>query len=177
MPCRRRIGPEVLLAAPSPRRLLLWLTFAGSCAGAQAQTCLQPALLHQRRDEATLQRLEQAWSLAFLTGDSEFERCLLAPDFTEIMSNGAIKFLADELALARANRGAQRPIPPLPKAKVLIYGNVAVAYGRANGTAPDGSARVHWYSDDYVWRDGAWHVLFAQQTVAAVPSPLRVPPG
>jgi len=69
-----------------------------------------------------VQRLEEAWSLAFLTGDTEFERCLLAPDFTEIMSNGEIKFLADELALARANFGAQRPIPPLPKAKVLIYG-------------------------------------------------------
>lgn len=169
MPCRRRTEPEVLLAAPFPCRLLLGLTLAGSGAGAQADTCLQPALLHQRQDEATVQRLEEAWSLAFLRGDTEFERCLLAPDFTEIMSNGEIKFLADELALARANLGAQRPIPPLPKAKVLIYGNVAVAYGRSNGTAPDGSAHLHWYSDDYVWRDGAWHVIFAQQTAAAAP--------
>jgi|HubBroStandDraft_3_1064219.scaffolds.fasta_scaffold14540_2 hypothetical protein len=169
MPSRRRTESEVLLAAPFRCRLLLGLTLAGSCAAPQAHTCLQPALLHQRQDEATVQRLERAWSLAFLKGDSEFERCLLAPEFTEIMSNGEIKFLADELTLARANLGAQRPIPPLPKAKVLMYGNVAVAYGRSNGTAPDGHVHVHWYSDDYVWRDGAWHVLFAQQTAATAP--------
>jgi hypothetical protein len=169
MACRRRTEPEVLLASPFRSRLLLGLTLAGSCAGVQANTCLQPALLHQRQDEATVQRLEEAWSLAFVRGDTEFERCLLAPAFTEIMSNGEIKFLADELALARANRDAQRAILPLPKAKVLIYGNVAVAYGRSHGTAPDGSVHPHWYSDDYVWRDGAWHVIFAQQTAAAEP--------
>ena len=52
--------------------------------------CLHPALAHQRRDAATIQRLEMAWTVAFLTGDTEFEACLLTGDFTEIMSNGTI---------------------------------------------------------------------------------------
>jgi len=59
MACRRRTEPEVLLASPFRSRLLLGLTLAGSCAGVQANTCLQPALLHQRQDEATVQRLEE----------------------------------------------------------------------------------------------------------------------
>ena len=46
------------------------------------------ALAHQRRDAGTIQRLENAWTLAYLSGDAEFEACLLTPDFTEIMANG-----------------------------------------------------------------------------------------
>ena len=47
--------------------------------------CQNLALLHQRRDAATIESLELEWTRAFLRGDTEFEECLLTPDFTEIM--------------------------------------------------------------------------------------------
>jgi hypothetical protein len=75
----------------------IWLIVFTASARAD---CARPALAHQRRDAATIQRLETAWSLAYLTGDAEFEACLLTPDFTEIMSNGSINHLHEELELA-----------------------------------------------------------------------------
>ena len=85
------------------------------------------------------------------------ERCLLASDFTEILRTGEVKFLADELYLAAKNRGKNLAIPDLPKANVLMHGNLAVAYGLS-------SSKKTRYADSYLWENGAWHVLFAQQT-------------
>lgn len=124
--------------------------------------------MHQRQDAATVRHLEDEWSLAFLRGDTEFERCLLIPKFTEIMGNGDLKFLADELDLAAKNRGKNLPIPKLPKADVLLHGNVAVAYGISSSIGADGKPRTKRFADSYLWQNGEWHVFFAQQT--------RVPP-
>jgi hypothetical protein len=73
-------------------RLLFSICFVVFTTDARAD-CARPALAHQRRDAATIQRLESAWSLAYLTGDTEFEACLLTPDFTEIVSSGSIHHL------------------------------------------------------------------------------------
>ena len=126
--------------------------------------CVHPALTHQRRDAATIQRLERAWTVAFLTGDTEFEACLLTPDFTEIMSNGTINHLADELALAQKNQGKAATTPDIPPATIHLHGNVAVAYGISAQKMIDGKPHKSYYADYYLWKNGAWHVYFAQQT-------------
>jgi hypothetical protein len=112
----------------------------------------------------TVQRLEDAWSIAFLHGDTEFMRCLLIPEFTEIMRSGALKFLPDELDMAAKNLGRNLPVPELPKANILIYQNVAVAYGVSNSVGADGKAQTRRYADSFLWRNGQWHVFFGQQT-------------
>src|SRR5882762_7696726 len=87
----------------------------------QAQiACMQPELSHQRKDVETIQQLEHAWSVAYLKGDTDFERCLISPDFTEIMRNGEMKTLTDELNFAAKNKGKNRPISELPPVTVLI---------------------------------------------------------
>ena len=80
-------------------QLLFFICLIVFAADARAD-CDRPALAHQRRDAATIQRLETAWTLAYLGGDAEFESCLLTSDFTEIMSNGSINHLSEELGLA-----------------------------------------------------------------------------
>jgi len=137
--------------------------------GFAADDCALPQLMNQREDAATIQRLEGAWTDAFLHGDTEFMRCLLLPEFTEIMRSGELKSLSDELAMAAKNRGKNLPVPELPKIAVLIYNNVAVAYGESISKGADGKPRSRWYSDSYVWEDGKWRVFFAQQTSAEVP--------
>jgi|ERR1700677_2955095 hypothetical protein len=72
---------------------------------AVAEDCQKELLLHQRRDTATIDRLERMWTLAYVHGDTDLERCILAPDFTEIMRNGHVKFLRDELRFAENNKG------------------------------------------------------------------------
>jgi hypothetical protein len=127
-------------------------------------TCNMPPLLHQRRDVATVQDLEHAWSVAYLRGDTDLERCLLASDFTEIMRTGEVKGLTDELEFAAKNQGKNPAIPDLPKSTVLIHGNVAVAYGTSTSAGADGARRRTRFADYYVWENGAWHAFFAQQT-------------
>lgn len=130
--------------------------------------CTRPVLAHQRRGAATIQRLERAWTLAFISGDTQFESCLLTPDFTEIMANGSINRLRDELELARKNKGKAVTAPSMPPITVQLHGDVAVAYGISSEKVIDGKPYRSYYADYYVWKNGAWHVYFAQQTSFAV---------
>jgi hypothetical protein len=127
-------------------------------------TCDMDALKSQQRDVPTIQRLENAWTIAYLKADTNFEECLLTKDFTEIVRSGEVKFLSDELAFARKNEGKNLPIPNLPEPTVLLHDNVAVAYGTSESTAADGKIRQTRYADYYIWENGKWHAFFAQQT-------------
>jgi hypothetical protein len=126
--------------------------------------CKQPALMHQHRDVATVLQLEDAWNSAYIRGDTDFERCLLAPSFTEILRTGDLLDLAGELELAEKNRGKNPAIPEMPQITVLLHGNLAVAYGKSSATNSDGKPQIKFYSDSYLWEHGGWHVFFAQQT-------------
>ncbi len=128
--------------------------------------CARPELANQSQDEATIVRLERAWSIAHMTGDAEFEACLLTPDFTEIRSDGKINVLSDELALAEKHKGQKADTSQLTTPTVHIHGNVAVAYGASDWKAPDGTMREFYYADYYVWENSAWHAYFGQQTIA-----------
>jgi hypothetical protein len=130
----------------------------------KANDCRFPTLAREHRDVATIQALELEWTRAYLRGDTDFEACLLTPDFTEIMRNGDIKDLAAELALAAKNKAKPLSLGDLPSGQVLLHGNVAVAYGRSTG------ARAMRYADYYVWENSHWRVYFAQQTEIATHS-------
>ena len=75
-----------------------------------------------------------------------------------------MKFLSDELALAKKNEGKSLPIPDLPEPTILLHGDVAVAYGSSQFTGADGKTRKTRYADYYLWENGSWHAFFAQQT-------------
>jgi hypothetical protein len=148
--------------------LLLGLMAPALLAQNAANKCDLPQLRNQQRDAATIERLEMAWTEAFLRGDSGFMNCLLTPDFTEIRRTGELMTLPGELALAEKNRGKDLTMPALPKIEVLLKEDVAVAYGNSMTTTPDGKKETRWYSDSYFWKDGQWHAFFAQQTAAEV---------
>ena len=128
-----------------------------------AGTCGQAVLQQEHHDAATVQALELAWSVAFLEGDTDFERCLLTPDFTEITRGGSVKRLADELALATQNRGKDLPPPPPLQIPVMIHGDVAVAYV-AVPHSKDGKMFNVYNADYYIWEGGAWRAYFSQQS-------------
>jgi hypothetical protein len=148
---------------------LLLLLPASVYARSQSEDCNFPALKDQEKNTATIQRLEQAWNEAYLHGDTNLMRCLLAPDFTEIMRSGELKTLPDELAMAEQNRGKALTMPESPKIEVLLHENAAVAYGQSFSKSKDGKPEIRWYSDTYLWKDGRWHAFFAQQTAAENP--------
>jgi hypothetical protein len=142
---------------------LVWLLLLSVPLRAQ-NNCDRSELKDEHMDVATIQRLENAWTVAFLKADANFERCLLTADFTEIMRSGEVKFLPDELEFAMKNKGKNLPIPNLPEATVLLHGNVAVAYGTSHSTGLGGKARTTRYADYYLWENETWHAFFAQQT-------------
>jgi hypothetical protein len=153
----RLVAATLALVSSTALFLESGLAYAGSCDA--------PVLLNQRRDTATIERLEQAWTQAYLSGDTQLERCILSADFTEIMRSGEIKTLKDELAFAAANLGKHLAVLQSPKGSVLLHGRVAVAYGTASLKASDGTSREMRYADYYVWdEDARWHAFFAQQT-------------
>lgn len=146
--------------------VLLWLFTAFVSAAGETNDCSFSQLKNQQKDAETIQRLEMAWTEAYLRGDAAFMSCLLAPDFTEIMRSGELKTLRDELAVAEKNRGKDLKMPELPKIRVLLHENAAVAYGVSVVKSSDGQTMTRWYSDTYLWKDGQWHAFFAQQTAA-----------
>ncbi|HEX8806659.1 MAG TPA: nuclear transport factor 2 family protein [Candidatus Aquilonibacter sp.] len=124
--------------------------------------CSQSAFTGERRNTATIARLERAWTTAFLTGDERFEACLLTPEFGEIFRDGRTGTLASELALAAKNRGKPTPAMTFPPEQITIHGDVAVAYGVVRSkTDPHRATR---FADYYVWEGERWRVFFAQQT-------------
>jgi hypothetical protein len=148
--------------------LLLWLSPALISAQTTATNCNFSQLKNQQDDAATVQRLEIAWTEAYLRADTGFMSCLLAPDFTEIMRSGEVKTLSDELAMAEKNRGKDLKMSVLPRIQVLLHENVAIAYGNTIVKRPNGKKEIRWYSDSYLWKDGQWHAFFAQQTAAVL---------
>ena len=134
-----------------------------------ADSCNLPQLAHQKQDAATVAGLENSWSAAFLTGDTQFMRCLLIPEYTEITRSGQVKFRAYELAITEANQGKGLAIPDLPKVNVMLHGNIAVAYGESRTPGSDGKAIARMSADSFVWEDGRWHAFFSQQTTVVQP--------
>lgn len=147
---------------------LAFLLVACLIADTAGAACLKPG---KAKDTQTIERLEMAWTLAFLKGDTGFERCLLTPDFVEILKDGSTEGLDGELLLAEKNKGKDLPIPVMPKLTVHMHGDVAVAYGISLPKIVDGKPRSMRFADYYVWENGQWRVFFAQQTVLATEYP------
>jgi hypothetical protein len=141
-----------------------------ACSAAARADCDRPALKNQTHNVETIQRLENAWSTAYGTGDTEYEACLLTQDFMEIRGDGKINKLEDELAQAAKHKG-QTPAAPSDRPLVHLHGDVAVAYGvSSSARMVDGKPYKRYYADYYVWKDGGWRVFFAQQTSFPVPA-------
>lgn len=141
--------------------LISLLIFMSAHAHAQ-DSCALESLMHQQRDEATIQRLEALWSVAISQGDTSFERCLLTADFVEILSTGELKTRADELGFTAENKGRKRRAPELPAIRILIHDNVAVARAtwKLSGVTPESNQ----IADCFVWENGFWHAFFSQLT-------------
>jgi hypothetical protein len=144
--------------------LVIAFTLSFSSSRLFAEGCDAPDLTNQKQDAATVERLENAFTVAFLKGDTDFEKCLLLPNYAEVSRSGKWRELSDELEGAARNRGKNLSVPAMPKVEVLLHGDVAVAHGLFTFTMPDGKSVSTRFSDVYVWKDNEWHVLYSQQT-------------
>ena len=107
------------------RRIVTGLIALLSVMAAHAQahdSCEPESLMHQQRDEATIQRLEALWNVAISQGDTSFERCLLTADFVEILSKRRIENACRRTGVYCKEPGRKRHTPELPAITILIHG-------------------------------------------------------
>jgi hypothetical protein len=128
--------------------------------------CSAPELADQKQDAATVQRLENAFTAAFLKDDTDFEKCLALPNYGEVSRSGKWRELWSELEGTARNRGKNLSVAEMPKVNVPMHGDVAVVHGLFTFTTPDGKSQSTRFSDVYVWKDDTWHGLYSQQTPA-----------
>jgi len=103
--------------------------------------------MHQREDMKTIERLEHIWTPAYLSGDTDLERCILTTDFTEIVRTGELKTLTDELELAEANKGKNRAATPDEGESVADVFYREKSHAMAPQLAPDAGGFI-WMPDE-----------------------------
>jgi len=121
---------------------LLFLALAAAC----------PA---EPRTEAGLQQAEDHWIAALEQRDVASLGCRLAPDFTDNDWRGELRTRADMLVALPS-----RPSSTLKLTEVTT---------RLSGTI--GIVRKVRFTDIFVWRDGRWQAIAAQETVVVSPQP------
>ncbi|WP_256366833.1 nuclear transport factor 2 family protein [Acidobacterium sp. S8] len=146
--------------------LLVGITLPLSSHSLFAEGCSYPDLADQHHDAETVQKLESAFMNAFLKGDTDFDKCLLLPNYAEISRSGKWLDLSRELEITEKNRGKNLSVPEMPKVDVILQDDVAIAHGVFTAPGADGKSHSTRFSDTYVWKDGNWHVLYTQQTPA-----------
>lgn len=120
---------------------------------------------HMSRDAAGALAAEREWVRAIEHRDAAALDCLLASDFTDINWRGRVVARAQML-----DGFAAKPWITLVLDELTadVAGGMAVVRGRNRQTGPDGKpAGAVRFTDVFVYRDGAWRALQAQETVIA----------
>ncbi|HWA31327.1 MAG TPA: nuclear transport factor 2 family protein [Rhizomicrobium sp.] len=117
----------------------------------------------QPQSERGVLATEDLWVKALQTRDANLLDCILAPGFADMAWNGELH-MRDEILAALPKRAANGI--KLGKVTVIVSGNHAVARGVNTATKPDGSllGRAK-FEDTFVYRDGRWHALTAQEVL------------
>jgi len=133
----------------------VWIAMVLACA------VMDQALAEPVADEVGVRAAENAWSAAFLTGDTDVLNALLDADYVSVGTNGAArpksKILHISAAYAKAHPGA-RASPLSPTSTIRVIGNSAlVAHHSDNENSVD----------LFYFKDGRWHAWYSQHTARA----------
>ena len=117
-------------------------------------------------DQQILIQLEKDWDRAFLHGDIEFLRNVLADEFVATYDDGSKGDKAGELKLAE-EFDQQVEASVLDDFAVKIYGDTAIVWFARHLAGPRQGQRVevHFrFTDVFVMRDGRWQCVSSQST-------------
>lgn len=140
----------------------LAVLFCSFALSASAQDCRR-VLGQQSADAASIKRVEQAWTDAFLHGGTDYLQCLLTPDYVSVSAKGVPRDRTAIIGFAEKNKGKNTPVPSLPDPTIQIYGNTAVVRSDSPAAA-DGKYPAMYSSDIFAFQDGAWHAVYSQHT-------------
>jgi ketosteroid isomerase-like protein len=142
-------------------RIALWLLLL--CPAAYAAAC--PA--GQAKDEATVIQIEQTWARSLETQDISALMCILADEFEDAGPTG---ILADKKEILRRADNHKSPHHELSEMHAHVNGDVAYIRGVAATVAEHGLANKIRFTDIYVYRDGRWQCVAAQESSSPRPT-------
>lgn len=133
----------------------------GGAAYAAEPDCTAFQAPNQKLDEDSVKRAERAWLVAELRGDTDTVGCMLEPNYTEISFNGSVHDKAHILVGAAKAKGSTAPIPTVVWTGIVVNGNSATAYSVQDKHDMDGKPVKLFFTDTFIYHDGAWHPYFS----------------
>ena len=148
--------------------VILSLVFGSSltAAYAAAPDCAALQAPDQKPDADSLKRAERAWLVAEFRGDVDTVACMLDADYTEVRFDGSIGHKDDILKGAAKAKGSTKPIPTVTWTGIVVVGDSATAYSVQDKHGMDGKPLKLFFTDTFVYRDGAWHPYFSVNAAA-----------
>lgn len=138
----------------------------GSAALAATPDCAALQAPDQKPDADSVKRAERAWLVAEFRGDTDTVGCMLEPNYTEIRFDGELRGKADILKGAAKMKGSTAAIPTVVWTGFVVNGNSATAYSVQDKQDQDGKPVKLFFTDTFIYRDGAWHPYFSVNAAA-----------
>ena len=145
---------------------LLVLSCSEASAHAAAPDCAALQAPDQKTDEDSVKRAERAWLVAEFRGDVDTVGCMLEADYTEVRFDGSIGHKDDILKGAAKSKGSTKPIPTVTWTGIVVNGNSATAYSVQAKHDMDGKPIKLFFTDTFIYHDGAWHPYFSVNAAA-----------
>jgi len=117
----------------------------------------QPTCAKHPKTENALIEVERMWANAYDKRDAATMSCLLAPEYRHTAHDGKVINRAETLARIAAMPKDVAIHHELENVKPSIFGDVAVVYGDARVSEPDGTVLgLTRFTDVFIYRDGRW---------------------
>ncbi|HEY3860000.1 MAG TPA: hypothetical protein VGM47_10385 [Gammaproteobacteria bacterium] len=140
---------------------LLLLPVSVTAAHAADPDCAALQAPDQGIDADSVKRAERAWLVAEFRGDVDTVGCMLEADYTEVRFDGSIGHKADILKGAAKSKGSTKPIPTVTWTGIVVHGDSATAYSVQDKQGIDGKPLKLFFTDTFIYHDGAWHPYFS----------------
>jgi len=152
------------------KSLCFFSLLAISCGLAPAHAagpdCAALQAADQKTDEDSVKRAERAWLVAEFRGDVDTVGCMLESDYTEVRFDGSIGHKDDILKGAAKAKGSTKPIPTVIWTGIVVKGDSATAYSVQDKHGMDGKPLKLFFTDTFIYHDGAWHPYFSVNAAA-----------
>jgi hypothetical protein len=142
-----------LVSAPGP----IYAQVATYSAAPHAD-CAAVSTPDQKKDEATIRRIEQAWLTAEYRGNPRYLECLLESDYRTSGRNGKIRSREDVIGRVSQTADLTREVPKL-ETIVFVHGDAASAHSIMHSTDKAGNPKEVHFVDTYIFHDGRWHAF------------------
>lgn len=162
---------RLLFGATVAAALLAYAVFHPQTIDVHAQDSMSAPADETQLSEAGVMAVDKHWSIAELTGNSDYLNNMLLPEYRSVNTDGTAHSKAAIVAGAAKRKGtdiakAQLEFATYQKehpygSAVVIQGNTAIVSFYDPTLGPQNGVKS---SDVFVYIDGQWHAIYSQHT-------------